>query len=53
MQMPFAGLIGHIGHSTIEQFSRFTYDPVPLKRGTGIDFVSLNVVVAQDALIRI
>ncbi len=53
MQMPFAGLIGHIRHSTVEQFSRFTYDPVPLKRWTGIDFVSLDVLVAQNALIGI
>src|SRR5207237_468034 len=53
MQMPFAGLVGHIRHSTMEQLSRFAYDAVPLKGGAGIDFIGLDMIVAQDALIGI
>ena len=50
-QMAFAGLIGQIRHSTIEQFLRFVYHPVPLKRRAGVDLVGLNVVMAEHALI--
>ena len=48
-----AGLIGHFGHASVEQFARAINDGFPLEGGTGIGLVGLNMVMTKNALVLI